>query len=73
MSAHKDSKPKYVSIATLSELFEMSENALKPKIPNEFVLKIGKSVRYDFEAIENYFKYGESKHNDIADSILNNL
>ncbi len=61
---------KFVSIKTLCETFEMSENALKPKIPIKYIIKIGKSVRYDLEGLVKYFKYGESEHNDIVDDIL---
>ena len=67
------SKPEniqFVSIKNLAAILDMSENGLKPKIPDKFVLEIGKAVRYDLYGIIDFFKHGENKHDSLIQNIL---
>jgi len=60
----------YVSIRKLSSYFDVSKDMIKPKIPSKFILKIGKSVRYDLKGIEHYFKTGASQHDNLIEDLL---
>lgn len=60
----------YVSIKKLSSYFDVSQDMIKPKIPSKFIIKIGKSVRYNLKEIEHYFKTGESKHDSLIEDLL---
>lgn len=59
-----------LSIKDLAACLNMSIDALQPKIPERFKLKIGKSVRYDLHGVIEYFRCGEDKHNDLLDDLL---
>ena len=60
--------PSFVKISKLCEIFDLSEQSLKSKIPNEFILSISTgSIRYDLYGIIDYFK---SKNNTYTNDDL---
>jgi len=59
-----------VPIKELCSILRMSQDALKPKIPEKFILKIGKSIRYDLFGVVEYFRCGEDKHQDLLSDLL---
>jgi len=59
-----------VTIKELSKRLGMSVNALLPKIPKRYKLKIGKSARYDINGIFEYFRCKDTTHSDLIDDIL---
>lgn len=65
--------PKFeaLPIKELALRLNMSVDAIQPKIPDKFKLKIGKSVRYDLYGVVEYFRCGEDKHESIIKDILN--
>ncbi len=59
-----------VSIKELAKRLNMSIDALQPKIPENYKLKIGKSVRYDLYGVVEYFRCQEDKHNNLINNLL---
>ncbi len=59
-----------LSIKDLAACLNMSVDALQPKIPEKYKLKIGKSVRYDLHGVVEYFRCGEDKHENLINDIL---
>ena len=57
-------------IKELAKRLNMSVEALQPKIPSQYKLKIGKSVRYDLQGIVDYFRCSGDKHNNLISDIL---
>lgn len=59
-----------VSIKKLSKIFNVNADTIKTKIPEKFIFRIGKSVRYDLNGIVEYFRCGGNKHSNLIDEIL---
>lgn len=59
-----------LTIKELAQRLNMSVEALQPKIPEKYKLKIGKSIRYDLYGVIEYFRCGEDKHLKLINNLL---